>query len=207
MPMKKAMSLPLPAHDLGFGFQAIGGMPAFVSGTLLESSHKLHNRDHDHLAMADVGFIWAGALFEKKGRVVLGQARLGEPSGSDVWAKERQRSWLESVLGRVPDFIVTLYGPWWRTAREIERLALLEHELAHCAQAVDQWGAPRFTREGRPKWWIRPHDFEEFSMVIRRYGLGAVAGGDSLKRAIEAGPEISEAVVNGLCGTCLRKVA
>jgi Putative phage metallopeptidase len=81
--------------------------------------------------------------------------------------------------------------------------AIVEHELYHCAQALDAFGDPKFTEDGEPVWAIRPHDIEEFSGVVRRYG--AVL--PDQKRFIEAlkqGPTIAAAHINGVCGTCLK---
>lgn len=47
---------------------------------------------------------------------------------------------------------------------------LVEHELYHITQATDDFGAPKFNKEGQPVLKLRGHDVEEFVGVVRRYG-------------------------------------
>ena len=71
------------------------------------------------------------------------------------------------------------------SATDREFLALIEHQLAHCAQAYDENG-PRFSPStGLPVYTLKSHDCEEFFGVVRRYGpvtddiatLVSIAGG------------------------------
>lgn len=104
----------------------------------------------------------------------------------------------------VPDFIITIDAAWWLQASDAEACALVEHELYHCAQDRDEYGAPKFNKQtGRPVFAMRGHDVEEFIGVVRRYGADA-AGIRALIEAAEAGPEIAAASIAQCCGTCLR---
>ncbi|HVR48145.1 MAG TPA: putative metallopeptidase, partial [Pseudorhodoferax sp.] len=91
---------------------------------------------------------------------------------------------------------------------DAEWCALVEHELYHVGQEMDEFGAPKFTREGMPRLCIRGHDVEEFVGVVRRYGVGDPDGAiGRLARAAGAMPEIGRANIAGACGTCLLRAA
>ncbi|MGH9884850.1 MAG: putative metallopeptidase [bacterium] len=86
---------------------------------------------------------------------------------------------------------------------------MVEHELYHCAQEQDVYGAPRFSRAtGEPIFGIRGHDSEEFVGVVRRYGVGSVSEGT--RRLVEAArnaPEIPGLSIAKACGTCSQRAA
>lgn len=103
-----------------------------------------------------------------------------------------------------PDFLITFDAENWFESGEAERLAIFEHELYHCAQAVDAFGMPRFSKmSGKPIFAMRGHDVEEFTGVVRRYGIGAT-GQDRVDfvEAAAAEPLISSARIRAMCGTC-----
>lgn len=78
---------------------------------------------------------------------------------------------LEDTLGYPPDFLILLNGDWWEAATDREREILVVHEALHCGQALDKYGAPRFTKmDNRPVLTMVQHDVEEFTAVVRRYG-------------------------------------
>lgn len=180
--------------------------------TLIEEGAPLHNPEHAHLEVAHVGVLWAAGGFAQKGRLVVGTAEMFAPKGN-AWQKGRQEHQLVEWFGAVPDFVVTLDAEY--VAGRLDDgdapavMALLEHELLHCAQAVDLFGSPRFRkRDGRPVYTIRGHDVEEFVSVVRRYGAAA-AGSDvvALAEAASRPPEIARPRLAGVCGTCLRRAA
>lgn len=105
--------------------------------------------------------------------------------------------------GAVPDSIVTIDALYAAECGDAEICALVEHELYHCAQNRDAFGAPRFTRYGLPIWTMRGHDVEEFVGVVRRYGSDA-AGLRNLIEAAACQPQIGRAAVAHLCGSCRR---
>ncbi|NBC16567.1 MAG: hypothetical protein GVY18_04525 [Bacteroidetes bacterium] len=168
----------------------------------VEDGGVLLNVDHKHLQQATLGVLWASEMRTKKGRVTLGTAELGRPSGSDAWKKGRAEQQIRGWFGGVPDFIITLYAPWFEQAGAVARCAVIEHELYHCAQATDAFGAPAFYKStGQPKWTVAPHDVEEFIGVVRRYG----AWSDNLKALVataQRGPTLRQAEIQGVCGTC-----
>lgn len=171
---------------------------AWTAAALLAKESPLYNRDHDHLQMADVRFLWTNAENRRRQRRVIGQAQLGQPGGSDHWAKARAEWLMHHFFGEVPDFVITLDARWWQSTGTAERCALVEHELYHCAQQTDRYGAPRFTRHGTPIWGIRGHDVEQFVGVVRRYGADA-AGVRELVEVAGRGPTLPASRIEGIC--------
>jgi hypothetical protein len=170
---------------------------------LTEGGH-LHNPDFAHLEYADVQFLWAPGSFQKQGRTVLGQCeevtfRCGP------WQKGRQQQQMCDWFGAVPDYLITLDAEYCLTCSDLEFCALVEHELYHIGQELDEFDSPAFTKDGLPKLYMRGHDVEEFVGVVRRYGASA-----DVQRMIDAAksaPEVSKINIARACGTCLLKVA
>lgn len=188
---------------------------AWVLDTVLDEGGALYNPDHELLRSWEprVGVLWATEPLVKSGRRVLGRCALGRPSG-DAWAQLARTEQLVRWFGDVPAFTVTLDARFvshaLRTGRGADVLALVEHELYHCGQEVDRYRAPKFNRDGSPKWAVRPHDVEEFAGVVRRYGVAASAAGPLVAAAEhvrEHGPDVAPATIDGVCGTCRREVA
>lgn len=112
-------------------------------------------------------------LFRHEAKVKGGRAVLGECCMPTVQGSLRSLfEWLMiERFGYYPDFLIMLDKEFWDEADELTREALVFHELLHCEQATDQFGAPKFNKEtGQPIWRIRGHDIEEFNAVVRRYG-------------------------------------
>jgi hypothetical protein len=61
------------------------------------------------------------------------------------------------------DFIVYIWDTFWKDATKKQRQALLLHELLHIKKGVD--------RNEKVKWTLKKHDLEEFSAVVKKYGL------------------------------------
>lgn len=102
---------------------------------------------HEKLEGGAIGFIFREDIQMKNGKRVLGSA-------AKVPAKVRPFVDL--------DFIITLDAMFYSGAPELQRRALIDHELCHCD----------YSEEGDadvPK--LVGHDFEEFAAIIRRYGL------------------------------------
>ncbi|WP_314412134.1 putative metallopeptidase [Pantoea septica] len=164
----------------------------------------LHNPDHLHLLQADIAFMWAATAFTKQGRTVLGQAEevMMRAGG---WQKARMEQQLYEWFGHKPDYIITLAGDFCSQCSDLEFCALVEHELYHIAQQTDEFGAPKFTREGDPKLCMRGHDVEEFTGVVRRYGASADV--QNLIEAASRPAEVANIDIARACGTCLMKLA
>ncbi|MFU9138480.1 putative metallopeptidase [Erwinia tasmaniensis] len=176
----------------------------WVTGQILDGNGSLHNPDHSHLIDADIAFMWAASAFSKKGRTVLGQAEevMMRAGG---WQKARMEQQLYEWFGQIPDYIITLAADFCSQCSDMEFCALVEHELYHIAQDTDEFGAPKFTRDGQPKLCMRGHDVEEFVGVVRRYGASA-----DVQEIIDAASqpaEVAKINIARACGTCLMKLA
>lgn len=176
----------------------------WVNTTILANDGPLHNPDHAHLLDADLCFMWASSAFIKQGRTVVGQAEqvMFRASG---WQKARQEQQMIEWFGRVPAFLITLAADYCEQASDAEFCSLIEHELYHVAHALDEFGAPKFGKDGMPKLTLRGHDVEEFVGVVRRYGATP-----EVARMVEAAKhpaEVGNINIARACGTCLLKAA
>jgi len=177
---------------------------AWAHDTILAEDGPLHNPDHAHLIDADIGFLWASSAFAKRGRAVIGQAEQVMIRAGG-WQKARQEQQLIEWFGHVPDFLITLAADYCAQCSDTEFCALIEHEMYHIGQQLDEFGAPAFTKDGAPKLALRGHDVEEFIGVVERYGAS-----DQVARMLEAAkrsPSVSGASIAHACGTCLLRAA
>ncbi len=195
----------VPANDL----------EAWVWSNILSDDGPLSNYDFEALRehRPRVGFLWCTEVEMRKGRRTLGTCALGRPTGR-VWEQIRRTEQLLRWFGEVPAFVITLDALFashaLQTDRPADLLAVVEHELYHCGQELDRYGAVRFTPDDTPVWTVAPHDVEEFAGVVRRYGVAASAAGPlaaAIEHVREHGPDVAEASLDGLCGTCGRAVA
>lgn len=176
----------------------------WVDSQIINPDGELYNPDHSHLIDADIKFLWASSSFQKKGRIVLGQCEevMFRAGG---WQKARAEQQMVEWFGHVPKFIITLSAEYCSACSDVEFCALVEHELYHIAQQLDEFGAPKFTQDGLPKLGIRGHDVEEFFGVVRRYGPS-----EDVKELISAAkesPEVAKVSIARSCGTCIMKLA
>lgn len=172
--------------------------------TILEDAGSLYNPDHSHLIDADLCFLWASSAFTKQGRTVLGQCEqvMFRAGG---WQKARQEQQMIEWFGHVPEFIITLAADYCAQCSDLEFCSLLEHELYHIAHAMDEFGSPKFGKDGMPKLMLRSHDVEEFIGVVQRYGTS----GD-VQRLVDAAKRpasVGNINIARACGTCIRAVA
>lgn len=204
--LRGAAKRPMP--PIGDGrYQPAKGVMEWVQEQILATDGAVHNPDHAHLIGADLEFLWAPAGFVKQMRTVLGQAEevMIRAGG---WQKGRQEQQFLDWFGRVPGFMITLDSSYCAVCTDAEWCALVEHELYHVAQARDEFGTPKFTKEGLPKLTLRGHDVEEFVGVVRRYGVGDPGGAIArLAAAARGTPEVSAASIASACGTCLQRAA
>lgn len=193
----------LPPMDL-CRYRPAEGLAEWVQSEILAEDGRIHNPDHAYLIDADLAFLWAPDGFTKAMKTVIGQAEevMIRAGG---WQKGRQEQQLYDWFGRVPAFMITLDASYCAQCSDAEWCALVEHELYHVAQALDEFGAPKFGKDGKPKLKIRGHDVEEFVGVVKRYGPSV-----DVKRLVDAanaGPELRLGNIAHACGTCLRVAA
>ncbi|CZV59155.1 Uncharacterised protein [Enterobacter hormaechei] len=177
----------------------------WVNRQILSDTGSIHNHDHEHLVEADLCFMWASDSFPKKGRLVLGQAEQVMLRAGG-WQKARMEQQMYEWFGRIPKFIITLAADYCSQCSDLEFCALVDHELYHIAQEVDEFGSPKFYRDsGLPKLCMRGHDVEEFIGVVRRYGASADV--QELVDAANNPAEVAKINIARACGTCLMKLA
>lgn len=186
-------------------FLAAPEVEAWIRETFIDPNGPLHNPDHQHLQGAQIGVLWASSVKQRQMRRVVGQAEMPMLKG-DVWTKERLTIPYLGWFGSVPDFVLTFDAWYADQTDDTDWCALVEHELYHCAQARDEFGAPRFTSFGAPVFGIRGHDVEEFVGVVRRYGVTSAAL-DEMVAATQRPPEVSPIRVAHACGTCRTRAA
>lgn len=197
-----------PSHvvdALGAVFAPSPELEEWARATFLEPSSPLFNEDHTHLQMASLGFLWTNEPNSRGGRVVIGQCEIMPPMAMGKWQRARAIAQVEEWFGAMPDFIITISAPAAEILDDASFMALIEHELYHAAQDRDDFGMPKFRRNGRPAFAMRGHDVEEFVGVVRRYGAVAT-NTEALVEAANAAPEISLARIAAACGNCLKLV-
>lgn len=161
--MSAVADIVVPTDAYGdFGLAGLPDGPYPIAAALIELD------EHAHLQHATIDFLFRHKPKVKHTRTILGTAYMpsvnGDLSPLFDWMLAR-------LLGREPTFLITLDFSYWRDATARQREILVYHELLHCAQAVDAYGAPKFSRTtGWPVYAIAPHDVEEFDAVIRKYG-------------------------------------
>ncbi|WPZ05646.1 putative metallopeptidase [Pelagerythrobacter marinus] len=188
-------------------FEPAPDLRDWIAETFITGDGPLVNEEHAHLAEAHLGILWTNCDNTRNMRQVLGQTELMPPMAMGKWQRARAIQQIEEWFGAMPDFLITFSAPACDGMNDATFCALVEHELYHAAQKLDQYGMPAFHREtGKPIFAIRGHDVEEFTGVVRRYGADA-AGVRTLVDAANAKPLIDGADLDGVCGTCLRAAA
>lgn len=204
------MTRPFPPaeiiEDLGDRFVPDEELAAWAFSSFIDEDGPLSNEGHAHLRDAKIGFLWTNCDNAKQMRVVLGQTEIMPPMAMGKWQRARAVRQIEEWFGEVPDFLITVHAQSAGAMDDVSFCALIEHELYHCGQERDQFGGPKFTQDGRPKYAMRGHDVEEFVGVVARYGADA-AGVREMVEAGNAKPLIGMASIDGICGTCLRAAA
>ncbi len=112
---------------------------------------------HGDLLQAKIALAWKLHTKEDKdGRIVLGRCVKVSPLNREF----------------IPfDFVIVLNSDYWDRFAENQRLALLDHELCHAAEALTLDGEQITDEAGRKAWRCRKHDIEEFRSVVERHGL------------------------------------
>jgi len=120
---------------------------------------RLVDAHHEDLHDARIALAWCTSWRpDVDGRCVLGKCR--------------RASELDRELAQF-DFVILLRRTFWIDERvsELQRHALLDHELHHAAVKVnDRTGEPEYNERGRKIFRTRKHDLEEFTAIVERYG-------------------------------------
>jgi hypothetical protein len=114
---------------------------------------------HKHLYAPRIACAWAFSWKPNAdGQVTLGKCK----RSSDI-----DRELIEF------DFVILLNRDFWfrKEVTDEMREALVDHELCHAAEAIDNDGMPKYDTRGRRVFRIRKHDIEEFNAVVLRHGV------------------------------------
>lgn len=182
----------------------------FIDEAYLNENGPLFTSDHEHLGAANIACLWTNAENSRHQRRIVGQAELlpGPPRGGK-WAKARSEFQLEEWFGAVPDFLLTFDALYVNDIDDATFCSLVDHELFHCAQDTDEFGMPAFNKvTGLPRYVIRGHSVEEFTGVVRRFGIEA-AGQEAVDFVVAAAqkPTFGSARIAEACGTCIAVAA
>jgi hypothetical protein len=197
----------VPELDISRPFAPDPVVAEWIQSVFISEDGQLHNEEHRHLAQAVIGVVWTNIPHSRQMHRVAAMAEqpVFQASG---WKRYRQEQQMVEWFGQLPDFVITIDAGIAAQMDDAHWCALLEHELYHCAQALSPFGAPKFTKEGKPKFAIRGHDVEEFVGIVRRYGAGNAAGATSeLVKAASKAPEVAKINIARACGTCHLAVA
>lgn len=110
---------------------------------------------HRHLENATIAYLFTDAKRTKNKKIVLGTAKKTSPM--EHFLSQRQDA-------EGADFILMFGIEEWFKLSESQRIALVDHELAHCTVDYNE-------ETDEPSWAIRSHDVEEFAEIIERHGL------------------------------------
>lgn len=176
-------------------------MGEWAKKTFVDKNGPLFNKDHAHLKFADVLFVWSSVSFRSKGRTVVGTAQEGRQQGGGPGKKDfSEFLYREWNGGKLPTFVITLAAPFFAEADPTSILAVVEHELYHCGQQRDEFGFPKFNKDGLPMFAMRGHDIEEFVGVVKRYGSTSPEM-NALKDALNSPRAVStERAKDAFCG-------
>jgi hypothetical protein len=104
----------------------------------------------------------------------------------------------DRALGR-GDAEISIDGDWWKdeSISDDERRALLDHEMHHIAVKVNRYGVFDLDDLGRPKLFLRPHDYEFgwFDIIAKRHGVASIERKQAARMMLGSGqlywPEIA----------------
>lgn len=104
---------------------------------------------HSHLAIKSIKALFVNKPITRKGKNVAATAE-------KISTKIR-------AISDDTDFLITISAPVWKDLSEALRIYVLDHELCHCFVEDPN-------DDGEEKNKILPHDFEDFTDLIRRRG-------------------------------------
>jgi hypothetical protein len=120
-----------------------GGMEAVE-----EIAMKLIPKHHPELASARFKFVCRDKAAKKHGELVRGKA----------YKMSRMYEYLVGC-----DFVIEVALETWNDLNTNQRIALVDHLLAHCVGTEDE-------KTGSMKWSVRPPEIQEFPEVAERNG-------------------------------------
>lgn len=188
-----------PAYDLA----------EWIRSTYLDPRGSLYNPEHEHLQQATLACLWTNVPNTRQGNIVAATCEMPKPTQGNKWQKARLEYQLYEWFGGMPDFLFTFDAVICALAADAPFCSTVDHELYHAGQQRDEYGSPKFTRDGQPKFCLKGHDVEEHLGVIRRWGARGVLN-PNVRELVELAaqfPEVSPGGVLLACGTCGRMAA
>lgn len=110
---------------------------------IIDLAKRIIREHHPKLADARIAFIMRSEAPTSNGKTTYGKAK-------------KVSAELQVHINY--DFIIWLAADEYRSLTQLQREALIDHELSHC-----HWDGLNAS--------MRPHDVEEFSHIIERYGF------------------------------------
>lgn len=112
--------------------------------------------DHKPLERAQIVYIFRDKAPVSKGRLVLGRARRigGLPAFLTGFTPD------DHMVAPSPFFVLEISWSTWRDLTQAGQRALIDHELCHLGVDPDS-----------DELFLRGHDLEEFTAIVRRHGL------------------------------------
>lgn len=208
-PLPAALKRPQAPLDLDMTgeFRPAPELEAWARAAFIDEHGALMNPEHAHLRYARVRFLWTNVANGRHMKAIAATCELGKPQGQGRWAKARSAMQIRQWFGEAPHFIITVWTGAWEADDDWSACALIEHELKHAGQEIDEFGTPKFRKDGSPAFGLLGHDVEEFTTIVARYGADTACGARELVTAANKGPSVGEALIKRVCGTCNRKAA
>lgn len=116
---------------------------------LINIAKELIEKYHQDLVEARIGFVMRSEAQESNGKYVAGKAA------------KISKKYAPLLSDQDLDFIIWIAKDVWDRSGSDKARALVDHELCHCYMLGDE-----------PK--LRHHDFEDFGVIIDRYGLWTI---------------------------------
>lgn len=124
-----------------------------------EIANDLIEKYHHHLKDIRIEYVMSDKTPKSGGKEVWGQVRkIGSLPAFLAADQDHQKAG-----DAEPFFVMIISEPIWENLLPTKKTALVDHELCHCGVEVDD--------EGKVKLTLIPHDLEEFTSIVRRYGL------------------------------------
>jgi hypothetical protein len=138
---------------------------------------------YQHLTNIRIEFLWMLEPTAKNGKDVYAKTTLVSGQKAYLYwlgcARDRNLNDLENDLevNSYPRkfFAMEFCKKTWLKLNEVQRRALVEHELCHCDTTPDAMEAC-----------LRPHDVEEFRAVVARYGLECMPDVEQFAHAVKS---------------------
>jgi hypothetical protein len=137
--------------------------PGTIAARLIELPEHAHIKENG----ITIEYLMCREAKRHQGRQIAGAVHLPTVQGK---LKDLFEMLLGRFFGGLPQFLMIIDEAWWGDASEIEREALVFHELKHIQQELDKDGEPKFDRDGNPVFALRDHDVAAFNSEVARYG-------------------------------------